>query len=238
LTGFLTQMGEEEYGYIGRPVGVAVAKDGSLLIGDDANGIIYRVVYDGPQEASEPAPTKVAALPEPEAPSDLASTVLAAPGKLTVSSTFADEAQLDARYSGYSENISPEISWSKGPDGTKSYVLIMEDPGTGAHKPVVHWLMFDIPSDVTRLREGIPDDPALDDPKDAMQGMNSHGSTGYFGPKPPEGGAEHRYYFQVFALDTKLNLEPGAGRKELLEAMQGHVLAEGTLVGVYAKPPA
>jgi Raf kinase inhibitor-like YbhB/YbcL family protein len=115
--------------------------------------------------------------------------------------------------------------------------VIVEDPDAGKEKPVTHWLLFNIPSNVTSLREGLPDGAALDDPKDAMQGINAHGTTGYFGPRPHAGESEHHYHFQVFALDTTLDLEPTVTkRKELLEAMQGHVLAQGTLVGVFQKP--
>ena len=246
LSGFLMQTGEEEYGYIGRPFGIAVGKDGLLLVGDDANGTIYRVVYDHPEpktgsEEAEPARTHAAAHvatpPEDESPAALAATVLGAPETIEVTSpAFSQDGVLDLRHSAFGENISPPLSWSKGPEGTASYALIVEDPDASKSKPVAHWLLFNVPPDVTSLREGMPDAPALDDPKDAMQGVNIHGKTGYFGPQSH--GVEHRYHFQVFALDTKLELKPGAGRKELIEAMRGHVLAQGALVGVFQKPPA
>jgi Raf kinase inhibitor-like YbhB/YbcL family protein len=142
---------------------------------------------------------------------------------------------MDIRYSAYGENLSPELNWSRGPEGTKSYAVIVEDPDAPKPMPVVHWLLFNIPADVTHLREGVPGAPALTFPKDARQGTNTRGATGYFGPRPPDSDPHH-YHFQVFALDTKLDLKPGPARKELLDAMKGHVLAQGEIVGVFQKP--
>lgn len=245
LSGFLVQTGEEEYGYLGRPFGIAVTKDGSLLVGDDANGTIYRVVYDSPGPAvaakDQGPSTRIHAIanmapaPKDDSPSELAATALGAPATLTVSSPALSAGRLDIRNSAYGENISPPLAWTKGPEGTKSYAVIVEDPDAGLSKPVTHWLLFNVPPDVHELREGLPDAPALEIPKDAMQGVNSHGTTGYFGPRPRDGG-EHHYHFQVFALDTKLDLEPGATRGEVIKAMRGHVLAQGSLVATFQKP--
>ena len=96
--------------------------------------------------------------------------------------------------------------------------------------------IYDIPAGVTRLREGIPGTPILQDPKDAKQGPNSMGSIGYTGPKPPVGDPAHHYHFQIFALDVPtLDLEPGAKRDAVLKAMEGHVLAEGEIVGTFER---
>src|SRR4029079_12257760 len=115
--------------------------------------------------------------------------------------------------------------------------LLVEDPDAQKPKPVVHWLFYNIPWDVTNLREGIPGAPGLEDPKGGRQGTNTRGSTGYFGPRPPEPNKPHHYHFQLFALDTTLDVQPGADRKTLLEAIKGHVLAQGELVGLFEKPP-
>lgn len=241
ISGFLVAEGDK-YGAFGRPFGLALAHDGALFIGDDANGVIYRVSYDnrtvGRNEA-DPSHSGAAAdvaLAEPESPQQLAKELLPATGKLEVTSpAFLSGGRIPERFSAYEENFSPELSWSRGPDGTKSYVLLMEDPDAKKPKPFVHWILTNVPADVTHLREGLPGTPALPDPPGARQGTNSRGSIGYFGPRPPAGG-DHHYHFQVFALDTMLNLEPSAGRKEVLAAIKGHILAKGDLIGVFSKP--
>lgn len=147
-----------------------------------------------------------AALAKQDTPKLLSSEILKAKASISVSSpAFADGEKIDVRYSAYGENVSPELSWSGGPNGTQSYAVIVEDPDAPKPKPVLHWTRFNVPADVTHLREGVPGEPALTDPEDARQGMNTHGATGYFGSRPP-GNDPHHYHFQVFALDTKLKL--------------------------------
>jgi Raf kinase inhibitor-like YbhB/YbcL family protein len=173
-----------------------------------------------------------------DTPSKLAGELIEAEDTLKVASpAFAEDGRIPLRHSAYDENVSPEITWSKGPVGTKSYVLLMEDPDAKKPKPVVHWVLFNIPADVTALREGIPGAAGLADPKDARQAANTRGSFGYFGPRPPADG-DHHYHFQVFALDTLLNLKPDAGRRDILDSMKRHVLAKGDLVGIFSKADA
>jgi Raf kinase inhibitor-like YbhB/YbcL family protein len=124
--------------------------------------------------------------------------------------------------------------------GAKSYAVIAEDPDSRPVKPFVHWLAWNIPANVTTLPEGLQEQPRLTEPEGVLQGRNTRGSTGYYGPRPPVGDPAHGYHFQVFALDTLLGVPFGADRDTLLAAMQGHVLAKGALVGRYAqkvKPP-
>jgi Raf kinase inhibitor-like YbhB/YbcL family protein len=243
ISGFLQQTGKGSYGFIGRPFGVAMAKDGSLFIGDDANGVIYRVSHEAKtaqagSDTSTGAAAEEPVMSEQKTPEELAAEILKAEGNETLEITspaFKTGDRLDLRYSAYGQNISPALAWAKGPENTKSYVILMEDPDAASPKPVVHWILYNVPPDVTELREGIPGSAALSLPKSAMQGTNSHGSVGYFGPRPPAGG-DHHYHFQLFALDTTLDLKPGASRKDMLEAMEGHVLAEGEIVGLFKKP--
>ena len=101
-------------------------------------------------------------------------------------------------------------------------------------KPFTHWLAWNIPEHVQELREALPTAPLLKNPAEISQGRNTRGSTGYYGPKPPEGDPPHRYHFQVFALDKMLDLKPATSREELLKAMNGHVLAAGELVPTFA----
>jgi Raf kinase inhibitor-like YbhB/YbcL family protein len=140
-------------------------------------------------------------------------------------------------HSEYGDGLSPDISWERV-DGAKSYVLILEDPDSHHPRPFVHWVAFNIPADVISLRAGLQEQPRLDDPKGMLQGRNSRGATGYFGPRPPVGEGPHHYHFQVFALDIELNVPPGADRDEVIVAMSNHVLAAGELVGTYQQATA
>jgi Raf kinase inhibitor-like YbhB/YbcL family protein len=228
------------YGYVGRPFGLALAKDGAVYLGDDANGVIYRVTYtaentaadeETPQEAKQNA-----ALAEQNTPEKLAVEILAGEGTLDVTSPEVKSGErLPHRFSAYGQDFSPALAWSEGPEGTKSYAVLMEDPDADSPKPFVHWILYNLPADVSSLREGIPGAAALTHPEGAKQTANSRGSFGYFGPRPPADG-DHHYHFQVFALDTMLDLAPDASRKDVLEAMKGHVLAKGELVTIFRKP--
>jgi len=266
LTGFLSETEGGRHGYMGRPAGLAVARDGSLLVGDDTNGIIYRVSYAGPAEgkradagpSSRPtdagrspllvlagtgAATKPAAKPPAAELKDDADAAGLAINLLDTkageplevrSEAFKDNARIPGRFSAYDENFSPALSWSKGPDGTRSYVVMVENPDAKEPKPFVHWIAYAIPADLTRLREGLLGQPRLTEPEGLLQGQNSYGSVGWQGMKPPAGDPAHHYHFQVFALGRELGLEPGAKRDEVIEAMRGHVLAAGELVGTFS----
>ncbi|AVR96879.1 YbhB/YbcL family Raf kinase inhibitor-like protein [Pseudoduganella armeniaca] len=240
VTGFLTDGART---HIARPVGLAVARDGALLMADDANGVLYRIAYTGtaarPPGAPAPAgPMRTQA--EQGSGVALAHQRLAVPGRMTVvSSAFDANGMLDARYSEYADGVSPPLSWQSVP-GARSYAVIMEDPDARPYRPFVHWLAWNIPAAVTALPEGVQEQPRLTEPAGVLQGRNTRGSTGYYGPRPPVGDAAHRYHFQVFALDTMLELPFGADREQLVAALQGHVLARGAVVGRYAqkvKPP-
>jgi Raf kinase inhibitor-like YbhB/YbcL family protein len=154
-----------------------------------------------------------------------------AAGIRVTSTAFADGQEIPTQYTSDAEGVSPAIKWTPGPSGTQSYALICEDPDAPTPQPWVHWLVYDIPADQTSLNESLPKIKTL--PSGASQGKNSSGAPGYYGPRPPSG--THRYYFSVFALDRKLDLAPGATKADLVEAMEGHVLAHGVLMGVYTR---
>ncbi|WP_244610389.1 YbhB/YbcL family Raf kinase inhibitor-like protein [Microvirga pakistanensis] len=247
MTGFL-QKDEQGYGYLGRPVGLAVMRDGSLLVGDDSNGVIYRVTYTGPKEpeataasaqgGTAPAPATPVGKVSPPA-SDLAirlvePKVQTAALQVTSPKFQANDA-IPLTYSAYGDNASPPITWSGAPEGTKSFVVIVDDPDTETAKPYTYWVAYNIPATTTSLREGLQTSPMLQDPKGLMQGRNTRGSVGYTGLKPPVGDPAHRYHIQVFALDRNLDLRAGAMRAEVIEAMKDHVLAEGELVGSFER---
>jgi len=152
--------------------------------------------------------------------------------KLNVTSrAFTSGGALDERYTQNGENVSPPLSWAKGPTGTQSYVVLAEDAGVNRRDPVVHWVIYDIPSSLTRLRANLPSDAKLE--MGAMQGLNIRKTAGFIGPKPPA-GETHPYHFQVFALNKKLNLDPAnADRNAVLDAMKGNILASGDIVANY-----
>jgi Raf kinase inhibitor-like YbhB/YbcL family protein len=233
LTGFLSDGGRTHFA---RPMGLAVAKDGALLMADDANGVLYRVSYKAGAAAGTSKRPPAAAM---EAQSKQGSNVplaLVRPethtqAKLTVRSATI-HGQIPAQHSEYADGVSPQISWSKV-DAAKSYALILEDPDAQEGKPFVHWVAYNIPGSLAALPEGLQEQARLTDPDGLLQGKTTRGSVGYLGPRPPVGDPPHHYHFQVFALDTPLDVPAGAERDEVLAAMKGHVLAAGELVGTY-----
>ena len=238
ITGFLTE-DQGSFGYIGRPVGLAISRDGSLFIGDDSNGVIYRVSYDSPKAAEAGAtpskPTTNAAVVEQDTPKQLARDILGqAPTLDVITPAFEANGKIPLRHSAYGQDFSPALKWGKAPEGSKSFAILMEDPDAAKPTPFVHWILYNVPAEVTELAEGVPGAPSLPLPEGARQGVNDRGSFGYFGPKPPD-EKDHHYHFQVFALDTTLDLPTNAARKDILEAMKGHVLAQGEIVGVFNK---
>ena len=114
----------------------------------------------------------------------------------------------------------------------------MEDPDATSPKPVIHWVMWNIPAATTALPSGLNErDRLTGGPLEGiMQGLTSRGTVGWYGPRPPKGDRPHRYHFQLLALDRTLDLPLGATRDQLLQAAAGHVLAAGELVGTYAEP--
>ena len=147
------------------------------------------------------------------------------------SSMFVSGDAMPERFTQNGENVSPPITWTKGPAGTISYVVLAEDNGVNRPEPIVHWIVYDIPGTVTRLPMGVPSGDRLEN--GAIQGKNIAGTTGYIGPKPPA-GETHPYHFQVFALSSRLNIDPGtADRAAILAAMKGKVITSGDLIGRY-----
>jgi Raf kinase inhibitor-like YbhB/YbcL family protein len=146
------------------------------------------------------------------------------------SQAFENEGMIPAKYTCDSEDISPPLKWDKVPEGTRSIALISDDPdapmGTW-----VHWVLFNLPADARELKENIPPDKTL--PNGAKQGTSDFGRIGYGGPCPP--GGTHRYYFKIYALDTELNVQPGIRKRDLLKAMEGHILGQGQLMGKYKR---
>jgi Raf kinase inhibitor-like YbhB/YbcL family protein len=147
---------------------------------------------------------------------------------LTVtSSAFGPGGTIPIRYTGDGEDLSPPLSWTGAPEGTVEFALVCDDPDAPIVDAWVHWVLFGIPGTTTSLAEG-------------SRGVGIEGDTswrrpGYGGPQPPRGHGAHHYYFRVWALDARLGLDPGATKKDLLQAIEGHVLARGELVGTYER---
>jgi Raf kinase inhibitor-like YbhB/YbcL family protein len=148
------------------------------------------------------------------------------------SSAFQNQAEIPQKYTCEGDNVSPPLSWSGAPAATKSYALIVDDPDApdpAAPKRVwVHWVMYDIPANVTALSEAIKSAPS-----GARDGENDFGKTGWGGPCPPIG--RHRYFHKIYALDTLLGDKGALKKADLEAAMKGHVLGSGELVGTYQK---
>lgn len=153
------------------------------------------------------------------------------------SDSFGDGQPIALRHSAYGDDVSPALAWQPVA-GATSYALVMEDPDADRPAPYVHWVAWNIPAATTSLPQALPAEPRPAEPAGMRQGLNDRGSTGYFGPRPPAGSGLHHYHFQVFALDTTLDLADDAGRNALVKAMRGHVLGRARLVGTYAAPEA
>ncbi len=154
------------------------------------------------------------------------------PATISVSSpAFANGKPIPERYT-TSLDISPPLKWSSGPAGTKSYVLLVEDADAPPSEPFVQWVVYNIPSDVTTLPEGVPHDKKLKDNPAIIQGKNSHKQIGYLHPVPFDRHTHH-YHFEVYALDDEFDPASGMSKSEVVTAMNEHVLAKGELVGTY-----
>jgi Raf kinase inhibitor-like YbhB/YbcL family protein len=237
VTGFLSDGGTTHFA---RPVGLVVAHDGSLLMADDANGVIYRIAYRGSEGGSQPLTAPATAMLEQANQGvGVPIAIQRTPAQQRLKVGGVDiEGRIPRRFSEYYDGKSPRIWWS-GVSGAKSYAIIMEDPDAKPITPFVHWLAWNIPARWMHLPEGLQEQERLTDPPGVLQGLNSRGSNGYYGPRPPVGDPPHHYHFQVFALDTMLDVPPTAERDQLLAAMSGHVLAAGEIVGIYQQlqPP-
>jgi len=144
---------------------------------------------------------------------------------------FKEGGTIPAKYTCDGEDVSPPLRWGEPPVGTQSFALIMDDldaPGG----VFTHWVLLNVPRDSQGLPEGVPTQAQLS--SGALQGKNDFRRIGYGGPCPPPGGP-HRYQFTLYALDRSLPLAAGASRKQVLDAMQGHILAQAQLVGTYQR---
>ena len=147
------------------------------------------------------------------------------------SAAFQNGGAIPAKFTGESEDVSPALSWTGAPSGTRSFALICHDPDAPLVKPgtygFVHWVLYGIPGSVQALPEAV---------SDYVQGVNDFGNIGYGGPMPPVGHGTHHYFFWLLALDAVPDFPPGLTMWELLEKIEPHVIAMNRLSGTYARP--
>ena len=146
------------------------------------------------------------------------------------SSAFQERGNIPKNHTGEGEDVSPALSWSNVPEGTKSFALFCHDPDAPLIMPgtygFVHWVLYNIPASVTQLAEG----------EDSYtSGANNFGRGGYGGPMPPEGHGLHHYFFWILALDSESEFGPGLSLEELLRAIEPNVIGMNRLVGTYLR---
>lgn len=156
--------------------------------------------------------------------------IIDSPNLLILSPSFKDNENIPVKFvcsQQGGQNVSPKLVWNTPPEGTQSITLIMDDPD--ALNSFTHWVLFNLPADITELSEAVPSQNILDN--GGYHGNNDLGRVGYFGPCPPSG--IHGYKFRLYALDTMLSLDVGASKQEVLTAMNGHILDESLLTGKF-----
>jgi Raf kinase inhibitor-like YbhB/YbcL family protein len=157
----------------------------------------------------------------------------AGPGLTLTTPAFMDGAEIPAKYTQASTDApSPKLEWTNVPAGTQSFVLLFHDPDVALQRKlddVTHWMAFNIPGTARELPEGVPAKATMDD--GTIQIKNTRNAVGYMGPGAPAPGPFHHYTFELFALDTKLDLKEDATRADVMKAMDGHILGKGVLVG-------
>ena len=148
-----------------------------------------------------------------------------------ISSAFQEGAIIPKKHTCSGQDVSPPLSWSASPKGTRSFALIMDDPDAPGGT-WVHWVMFNIPGQTSGLPEGVPPNKTF--PTGEQQGNNDFRRIGYGRPCPPP-GKPHRYFLKLYALDNTLKLQPGATKVEVLAACQKHILGEAHLMGRFGR---
>lgn len=147
------------------------------------------------------------------------------------SSVFQNNGEIPKKYTCSGEDVSPPLSFSGIPEGTKSLALICDDPDAPG-RTWVHWVVYDLPAKTAELPENVPKTERLEN--GGAQGLTDFGRIGYGGPCPPP-GAYHRYFFKLYALSKMPGLAAGATKTQILSAMEGSILSEAQLIGRYKR---
>lgn len=146
---------------------------------------------------------------------------------LITSTAFAANAFIPRPYTGEGDNISPPLAWNGVPAGAQELALICEDPDAPTPQPWTHWVVYKLSPILLGLAESAQGD--------FLQGRNDFGEIGYGGPLPPRGHGLHHYHFRLYALDEPLQARPELTKAQLLSAIEGHILGQGELIGVYER---
>jgi Raf kinase inhibitor-like YbhB/YbcL family protein len=162
------------------------------------------------------------------------------PRPMTLTTTaWADGAQIPAKYTQAGDQVSPALTWTNAPPGTQTFVLNMRDPDVARNKTSedqVHWIVWNIPGTATGLPEGVAAGATR---PDGSQQISASGPS-YRGPGAPANGPFHHYTIEVYALDTKIDVQPGADawdtRTKIFQAMNGHILGKAVYVGLFRRP--
>lgn len=147
------------------------------------------------------------------------------------STAFQEGTEIPVRYTSDGDNVSPDLAWKDAPRETKAFALVVHDPDAPRPGGFTHWVVYNIAPSDGHIVENAPRDSELKGI--GMQGRNDAGKLGYVGPAPPSG--VHRYFFRLYALDSRLDLEPGASPVQVANAMEGHVIAQAELMGTYER---
>jgi Raf kinase inhibitor-like YbhB/YbcL family protein len=162
--------------------------------------------------------------------------VLGGPRTLSLHSpAFSPGGRIPAKHTADGDQSSPPLAWLNVPQKAQALALLVEDPDASSPQPFVHWVAYNIAAGLEGLPEGIAVGDRPSRPAGMRQGSNGRSTLGWVGCAPPAGTGSHRYHFELFALDTLLELPDGATRSDLAKAMRGHLLATGELVGTYSR---
>jgi Raf kinase inhibitor-like YbhB/YbcL family protein len=135
------------------------------------------------------------------------------------------------KFTGFDKDISPPLQWTNAPAGTKTFVVICDDPDAPAGT-WVHWVLYDVPANVSSISEGLPKTKTV--LTTAKQGINDFGKIGYNGPMPPP-GTTHRYFFKIYAIGKEIGLSPESSKSRVMKTIEGHILAQAEFIATYRR---
>jgi hypothetical protein len=218
-------------------------RNGSFVASCDATIVVIALAFaaltaacgGGGRTRPAAGATSGAPAPSPAASAAQGSATSKSPSAFTLaSSAFVDNGVIPRTYSCDGASTSPPLAWSGTPGGVQEFALIVDDPDAPVQGGFTHWVAYDIAEDTTALAAGYGAGPSLL-PITGKQGSNGGGRLGYTGPCPPPGDAAHHYDFRLYALDAPLGLPAGKSKADVLAAMQGHIIGEAELVGLYGR---